>query len=270
MLGGATVFALAPGCAPARNGFFSDAERRALGGLADSILPPDDDSPGGAALGAVPYIEQLLTAFDSDPPKILAGGPYSGRMPFPTADGQRSSSYPQNDFALFLPLDRTQDRAWRLFLYGSAGVPGGGPNDAVLGKIVGLRSLIRAGLARVMGAASMPLATLGAQGIGSVLESVDLPPGFEDVLFALVTQAAFAAPEYGGNPQLAGWKLIFFQGDSMPLGYSQYDATTGLYRERFEAPLSTPDPGTDPLPLDDTVRAQMELVCLALGGRVRP
>src|SRR5438552_2802844 len=62
--------------------YFTDDERKALGALADAIIPPDGD-PGGKDLGAVPYLEQLLTAFESDPPKVFAGGPFSGRAPNP-------------------------------------------------------------------------------------------------------------------------------------------------------------------------------------------
>src|SRR5436190_892648 len=47
--------------------FFSPLERIALAKLCDSIVP------GAAKLGSVNYIETLLTAFDSDPPKIYAG-----------------------------------------------------------------------------------------------------------------------------------------------------------------------------------------------------
>ena len=82
-----------------------------------------------------------------------------------------------------------------------------------------------------------------------------------------MTEAAFAAPEYGGNPNLAGWQLCNFEGDSQPQGYSQFDGTS--YIERPEAPLSTPNPGPDPQPLDDNVQSILALVVSVLGGRVR-
>src|SRR5690348_11259583 len=82
--------------------FFSLQERKALASLADGVLP------GAAKLGAVTYIETLLTAFDSDPPRIYASGPFSGRTPFPTPEGSPSPDFPPNRFAEFLPLNRTQ------------------------------------------------------------------------------------------------------------------------------------------------------------------
>lgn len=48
-------------------GLWSDEERAVIGAaLEDSV-------PGSVALGAVAYVETLLTAFDHDPPRIWAG-----------------------------------------------------------------------------------------------------------------------------------------------------------------------------------------------------
>ena len=93
-----------------------------------------------AAMGAVGYIERLLTAFDVTPPALHAGGPFSGRRPGAT----------QNDFARFLPLSRVSEAGWRLRLYGSAGVSGGGPNDKVLGPVRGLRERVKQTLAMAL------------------------------------------------------------------------------------------------------------------------
>jgi hypothetical protein len=244
--------------------FFSEAERRALGALADRFLPPDD-LPGGAALGAVEYIESLLTAFDSDPPRIFAGGPFSGRRPFADADGAPKTRSPIDEFARFLPLTRAQDAAWRLRLYGSAGVPGGGPNDHVLPPVVGLRDVIRGGLVTAMESAPGPLEGLTKIEMGSVVR--DLDASFRDTMQRLVIEAALAAPEYGGNRRLAGWRMIHHPGDSLPLGYTFFDATTGTNRERPEAPVSTADPGPDPEPLRDDIRQFLEEIVALTGGR---
>ena len=68
----------------------------------------------------MPHSEQLLTAFDSDPPRPFAAGPFSDRNPIPTDDGLPSQVQPENGFLSFLPLTRTQELAWRLEIYGSA------------------------------------------------------------------------------------------------------------------------------------------------------
>src|SRR5215831_959733 len=68
--------------ARAKGRFFTRSERATLEALCDRIIPPDD-TPGAAALGAGRYIEIMLTAFDRGTPRIYAGGPFSGRTPFP-------------------------------------------------------------------------------------------------------------------------------------------------------------------------------------------
>ena len=52
---------------------FSDEERERLGAALD------DQVPGASELGAVAYVEQLLTALDHDPPRVWAApGGWSG------------------------------------------------------------------------------------------------------------------------------------------------------------------------------------------------
>src|SRR6185437_15230606 len=84
----------ASGSAPV---FFSDPERGALASLCNQIFPD------AAQLGAVDYIETLLTAFESDPPRIFAGGPYSGRKPF-SQNGEATNQFPPDSFQEFEPL----------------------------------------------------------------------------------------------------------------------------------------------------------------------
>lgn len=261
-------------CAPPLQdggGFFTAREKQLLEWLADAVLPRDARSPGGAALGFVHYVEKLCTALDGPTPFLYAGGPNSGRLPFPpSTPGGSSTNFPGDDFATPAPLDRVSLAAFRLELYGSDGVPGGGPNDEVLGKTQGLRPLLKEGLARLEGQSPLTLdslVTLFAANGGSTLETATLSPEFRDTIIELVTESAFAAPEYGGNPGLAGWKLIHFDGDSAPLGYSQYDAATDSYLERPEAPLSTANPGGDPDPLDERSHAIVSAIIVALGGK---
>jgi hypothetical protein len=248
------------------SGFFSDAERRALGALADAVLPPDD-TPGGAALGAVNYIERLCTAFENSKPTVFAGGGFSGRVATPAADGTPSSSAPANAFATPAPLDRATEFAWRLYLYGSDGV-GGGPNDAVFGKVVGLRDVVKKIVAQAMGMSKTPLEKLTPQALKDVLAGLDAD--YRDTLVDLVSEAAFGAPEYGGNPGLAGWKMVHFEGDVQPLGFSWFDPSQNAYRERPDAPVSMANPSGDPDPLDDDTRAFIGQVVTLLGGKTFP
>jgi hypothetical protein len=211
-------------------GFFTDEQRAALAALADSVLP------GAAALGAVEYIEQLLTAFDFDPPRIHAGGPFSGRRPFGRA-GAASDAFPPADFQHWVPLDRVGERAWRLRLYGSQE---GDP----LGPVTGLRPLLEAGAARAASARSTS-AAWSAQ-----------TDEFRARFAELVLEASACDPVYAGNRGEAGWRALHFEGDSLPLGFMPFDEGAGVYRERPDAPYSRAG-GDDPAPLDWRTRVQL-------------
>lgn len=236
----------------------SDAQLAMLDALADIVLPPDADTPGGAQLGARAYIAQLVAAFDTvGAPAIYCDGPFSDRNPVPdVATGLPTSTFPPSDFARFVELDRVTYAAWQLFVLG-----GDGPN----GKIVGLRDQLVAGLdAAIATADGQPAATLTTKQAQFVFDA--LPPDFQSLLIDLVCEAAFAAPEYGGNPELAGWDAIHFEGDSLPLGYSVFNGL--VYVERPQHPLSTANPGTDPDPIDSDVDSLLRTVVSVLGGRV--
>jgi hypothetical protein len=275
-LGGLTAALAVPfgteGCsspAPVQTGFFTDAERSALGALANAVLPPDD-TPGAVELGAVTYIERLLTAFDNadanNPPTIYAGGPFSGRAPYADDNGQPSTNYPPNSFATFLPLDRVKDAGWRVQLFGSAALPNGAPNEALLGVVVGLRDQVKQGLADAIQNAPQPLDTMSQDDIISYLNT-GLSLEFRQLVIDLVCQGCFAPPEYGGNLNLGGWKLTHFEGDQQPLGYSVWSNAQSQYVERADAPVTTPD-ATDPEPLSPDVVALIDNVVALLGGVV--
>lgn len=260
---GSAAVVWTPGCDSGPR-FFTDPERQTLAALADYVLPPDD-APGGAAIGVVPYVEALLTALESDPPRLYAAGPMSNRNPTPRPDGTPSDVYPKNAFQDFLPLTREQELAWRLLLYGSAGVPGGGPNDAVLGPTVGLRSLFRSSLQQVLDLAQVAPDHLDFDAIDAVWGR--LPGEFRAQLAQLCVQAVVCLPEYGGNIDQKGWRLIHYLGDSAPLGFTPFDETAGVYRTRPGEPFSERDTRPDPDPLDTETLRELEIIIRAAGGR---
>ena len=247
--------------------FLTAAEVKTLEALADTVLTPDaDGSGGGKSLGAAVFVDRLMSALDGEP-KLHAEGPFSGRRPFADDKGVPSTRFPAHDFETFAPLDRVNAAAWRLRLFGSAGLAGGAPNEALLGAVTGLRSDVRTLLAHARTLAP-DLATMNVLARTNVLNK--LTEGERDLCLELVSQAAWSAPEYGGNRGLAGWAQLHFDGDSQPLGYSLWDASTNTYRERVDAPMSTGNPGTDPEPLDDATRELIGTITLALGGKVAP
>jgi hypothetical protein len=244
--------------AAARGRFLTRRELATLTALCDRILPADHD-PGAVALGAPAYIEGLLTAFDRRRrvPRLFAGGPFSGRNPFPDLDtGTPSRRRPRNAFRKFIRPTRLQELRWRAELFGSAAVPGADFNDAALGPLTGLRDVYRSGLAKVDEVAVMvagrPYAELDADAQDRVLAMLDdgaFRPDprrggatFVDLLIQHTLEGCFAAPEYGGNRRAAGWGMLGLEGDSQPLGYSLFSRRDGRYHERPDHPMTTPNP----------------------------
>src|SRR5438445_628873 len=139
-------------------------------------------------------------------------------------------------------------------------VPGCGRGDpAIVPPVIGIRNQMKAGLADVIAGSPTPIAGLSPQALLDVFAGLDVD--FRDLLIQLVTEAAFSAPEYGGNVGLGGWKLARYEGDTLPLGYSVYSemplAPGGApgYREAADAPVSGPYPGADPAPMTDETLA---------------
>jgi hypothetical protein len=151
----------------------------------DRLLPPGEDAvaePGASDAGVVDYIDGLLDAFAHEPPRIFAGGPSSGRF-------GGASAYDQ-----FLPLTRLQDIAWR-------------------DRIGGWQQTYRSGLA-----------ALGGEFVASAPEEQDALIAAQEEFAALVyehtCEGYYAAPEYGGNRDLAGWRLASWAGDVAPRGWT--------------------------------------------------
>ena len=242
--------------ARARGRFFTRQERTTLEALCDRIIPPDAE-PGAAALGAARYIENLLTALDGRVARVFAGGPFSGRAPFPdNDDGTPSRRRPRNAFRHFIPLSRVQDIRWRADLFGSATMPGVTDfNDTALGPLAGLRDVYRQGLAKVdevaqamAGGRFADLATDEQDRILAMLPAAFRPDArrggarFTDLLIMHTLEGCFSAPEYGGNRRLGGWNLVGLEGDQQPLGYSIFSRAKNGYVERPDHPMSTPNP----------------------------
>ena len=248
--------------AAARGRFFTRREFATLEALCDRIIPPDQD-PGARALAAPVYIERLLTAFDrrGQVPAIFAGGPFSGRNPFPdTRTGRPSRRRPKDAFKRFIPLTRVQEIRWRAELFGSAAVPGADFNDAALGPLAGLRDLYREGLARVDDVArtmaGAPFARLSEKQQDDVLAMLDGPGVLRrdprrgatilDLVIQHTLEGCFSVPEYGGNHRVGGWRMIGLEGDSQPLGYSIFSREKDGYNERSDHPMTTPNPDEFP------------------------
>lgn len=179
-------------------GFLQAHELRTLAAAAERLVPSTADGhPGAAALGVADYIDGLLDAFSSDPPRIWAGGPFSGR-----AGGEIG-------FVRFMDLSPLEELAWRTRIEGSQGIA----ERERLGPIEGWQAQYQAGLL-----------ALGEDFVDLDHEqqdaSLDAIPEFRDLLYEHCVEGCYAAPEYGGNRDLGGWRAIEFPGDVQPRGYS--------------------------------------------------
>ncbi len=177
-------------------GFFTADEHAVIAAACDRLIPPTDDHPGGQALGCADYIDGLLDAFAVDPPRIWAGGPFSGR-----AGGEAG-------FGRFLPLTRVEELAWRTRIEGSQGEP----EREFNGPVRGWQAAYRDGLA-TLGA---DFAALDTTAQDARLADV---PEFRALLYQHACEGAYGAPEYGGNRDLAGWRAIGYPGDVQPRGF---------------------------------------------------
>src|SRR5215471_11534163 len=163
--------------------FLTEHEYAVVTRCADLMLPPHGDFPGGGVAGTAEYVDRTLGAFDVDPPRIWAGGPFSGRF---GGDAK---------FSEFLPLSRLEELAWRTRIEGSRGIAEREWN----GPVRGWQEIYRDGIA-----------ALGDAPISDV--DLDAQPELKQLLFEHACEASYGAPEYGGNRELAGWRMIGYAG----------------------------------------------------------
>jgi len=176
--------------------FFSDEEYAVIEAACDRLIP------GAGEARVADYVDGLLGAFAVDPPRIWAGGPFSGRRGGDAA------------FAEFIPLTRLDELAWRTRIEGSRGIP----EREFNGPVVGLQERYRDGLA-----------ALGADFAASDSDTQDArlraTEAFTELLYEHACEGMYGAPEYGGNQRLIGWPSIVFEGDVQPGGYTDAEVS---------------------------------------------
>ena len=180
----------------------SAADAEILSAAVDRLIPPSGPHPGAAALGAVDYIDGLLGAFLVDPPRIFAGGPFSGR-----AGGDAS-------FGNFVPLRPVEELAWRTRIEGSQGRP----EREFNGPVIGWQEQYRTGI----DALGADFARVDGDEQDRRLAAAS---AFRVLLYVHANEACYGAPEYGGNRDGRGWAAIKFPGDSQPRGYTDEEVS---------------------------------------------
>ena len=171
----------------------------------DRLIPPDDEgAPGAKAAGAADYIDRLLGAFSFDPPRIWAGGPFSGRH-----GGDAG-------FKAFLPLGAVEELAWRTRIEGSKGIRAREFN----GPVIGWQERYTDGL---LG--------LGPDFVDAGPAEQDrrlaADPAFQRLVYEHACEGTYGDPVYGGNRSGVGWTAISFVGDTQPRGWTDDEVVNG-------------------------------------------
>src|ERR1700722_19833866 len=101
--------------------WFTDAEYATLRTACSQMMPSDQGAPGAEEADVANYIDGFLGAFTFDPPRIWAGGPFSGRH-----GGEAG-------FGRWQHLTALDELAWRTRIEGSLGRPEREWNGPVVG-----------------------------------------------------------------------------------------------------------------------------------------
>ncbi|HMC38239.1 MAG TPA: gluconate 2-dehydrogenase subunit 3 family protein [Acidimicrobiales bacterium] len=181
--------------------YFSDRQFGVIEAVCARLIPTDQD-PGATEAGVADYIDGLLGAFHFDPPRIWAGGAFSGR--FGGSPG----------FATFHRLTPLDELAWRTRIEGSRGQPEREWN----GPVVGWQERYSAGLE----ALGSDFADVGPEEQDRRLEA---NREFTAFVYDHACEGMYGAPEYGGNRDGVGWSYIGFPGDVQPRGYTDAEVS---------------------------------------------
>ena len=171
------------------------ATARIAPGPADD--PAEAGHPGAREADVTGYIDSMLGALgalDSAAPPVFAGGPWSNRH----------TSGPDL-MARFMPLDPVARIAWRK-------------------RLAAWQDQYRNGIATLDKLAGGDFTKASATAQDKILAGSGAS-SFTSLLFEHTIEGLYAAPEYGGNQSLVGWKEIGFPGDIQPRGYTPEEVT---------------------------------------------
>ncbi|GAC1516964.1 MAG: hypothetical protein NVS1B12_00280 [Acidimicrobiales bacterium] len=183
--------------------YFSDTEYAIVAAACARLIPSDED-PGATEAGVADYIDGLLGAFSFDPPRIWAGGAFSGRHGGAPGFGDFHALTPLDELAWRTRIEGSQDRAEREFN----------------GPVVGLQERYRAGLIALGG----DFAGLAGDEQDARLRD-PANTEFVELLYGHCCEGMYGAPEYGGNRDGAGWGWLGYEGDVQPRGYSDAEVS---------------------------------------------
>jgi gluconate 2-dehydrogenase gamma chain len=187
-----------PAAAPPALLVLTDAEAAFLTAAADTMIPADDLSPAGSDCGVVAYIDGQLASAWGGGDKLYRYGPHKPGTP---QQGSQQILTPRE----FLGAGIVEANAWCHDTYGKTF------DDLAPAQRIEALQQIESGKAQF---ASMH------------------PVAFFDLLLDLTMEGMFADPIYGGNRDMAGWKMLGFPG--LPATYG--DKMVAYSGKRYQAP----------------------------------
>jgi hypothetical protein len=171
--------------------------------MLDAFIPGDEARAGATRAHAAYYVDQLLGAFRTEPPRIFAGGPYSGRH------GGVAS------FQFFQPLTRVERLRWQTYIEGSQGIA----EREWAGPVVGLVERYQTNLDTLqVSAGERRFTTLALDERRSVVGGFD--EEFVTLAYQHAVEGTYGDPVYGGNYLGLGWAAVGYEGDRQPIGYT--------------------------------------------------
>ena len=178
--------------------FFTSEEAAAVSAMADRLIPADALSPSGGQAGCAVFLDAQLAGVHGSAAWLYMRGPFAAGTP---QQGMQDEHPPSVQYRAGLAAIAAHCRAH----FGGRPFPvlSAAEQDAML-------TAMEAGRAGIADLAEKP---------------------FFEILLASVMEGFFADPTYGGNRDMAGWKLLGFPG-------ARYD-----FREVLERPGQPyPDP----------------------------
>ena len=175
----------------------SDTEAAFLAATADCMIPADELSPSGSDCGIVTYIDRQLASAWGGGARLYRGGPH--------------------------PAGTPQQGTQTLMT----------PRETLVSGIAEANRWCRETHGATFDALTVEARNTALEQIESGAASFDgvHPQAFFELLLQLTMEGMFADPIYGGNRNLAGWKLLGFPG--LPATYA--DKIVAYRGKRYDA-----------------------------------
>ena len=169
-----------------------------LSAMADTIVPADELSPSGTDCGVVTYIDRQLAGAYGAGSKVYRSGPFQRGKP---EQGYQLALTPRQYFEAGIEAAN----AWSRKTYGK--------------EFDRLSPADRDAALKAMDDGKAQFERFGAK-------------AFADRIIAMVMEGFFSDPMYGGNRNMAGWKVLGFPG--LPATYA--DKVDQYYNKQYVAP----------------------------------